>query len=413
MRTGTRKRLRPSWASLVALLAVLAPARAHAERERVVVQEGDILSRIAASHHVTVRQLQEWNGLGTDVIWVGQKLWLAPESNEPAAPPPPAPPPPPPEPALPEGPRSTYTVLRGDNLNRIATRLGVPVDLLVRANPTMRRDRLRPGQTLLVIGATRLVEHVVRRGETMARLADRYEVSVRDLFAWNPSVRPRGLQADMTLRIYTDVRISRSMSVGSVNAGRLEHAEPLPPHRGYVIRDAARAFGTAETVQWLLEAFAALHERDPDAPPVRVHDLSRAEGGHLADHRSHQSGRDADVAYYRTDCRRGPCAFRTTTAETLDAERQWALFAYWLRAGVVDMIFVDRALHAPLYEAARRAGATAEELSRWFQYPRAGGNPYGVIRHFPNHANHFHVRFVCPEGDDLCEARPLLARDDD
>lgn len=401
---------------LLVMLSLGRPRHAHAERERIVVQEGDILSRLALSHHVSVDDLRGWNGLTNDVIWVGQRLWIAPEPAQPvtratrasrvqASPPP--------LPALPEGPRSTYVVVRGDNLNRVAQRVGVPLESLLAANPDVRRDRLRPGQPLLVVGETRRVDHTVRRGETLARLADRYEVTVRDLTAWNPAVRERGLQADMTLRVYTDVRISRSLSIGSVNAGSLENAERLPEHPGYVIRDPERAYGTAETVQWFVEAFAALHEHDERVPRVRVHDLSRAEGGDLADHRSHQSGRDADVAYFRTDCRRSPCSFRTTTKETLDVARQWQLFRYWLAAGVVDMIFVDRSLHEVLYEEARRTGATEAELSRWFQYPRGTGNPYGVIRHFANHANHFHVRFVCPEGDDLCEQRPHLARDDD
>ena len=407
MRSGSHRSTPSQTQRLLFVVAALlvGPSHALAERERVVVQPGDVLSRIAESHSVSVSQIREWNTLAGDVIRVGQRLWVGPE--EARAPEPPPPPP------IPEGPRSTYVVLRGDNMNRIAARVGVPIEILIAANPTVRRDRLRPGQTLLVVGATRVVEHRVRRGESLARLASRYEVTVRELTQWNPTVRGRELRADSTLVIYTDVRISRSMSIGSVNAGRLEHAERLPEHPLYEIRDPARAYGTAETVQWFVEAFATLFDSDPRAPRVRVHDVSRAEGGHLADHRSHQSGRDVDVAYFSSDCRRVPCSFRTTSPESLDVRRQWALFRYWLEAGVIDMIFVDRSLHEVLYEEARRTGATAEQLSRWFQYPRGSGNPYGAIRHFANHANHFHVRFICPQGDDACESRPNLSHDDE
>ena len=34
-----------------------------------------------------------------------------------------------------------------------------------------------------------------------------------------------------------------------------------------------------------------------------------------------------------------------------------------------------------------------EDLEHLFQYPRGKDVPVGLIRHWPNHANHVHVRF--------------------
>ena len=67
-----------------------------------------------------------------------------------------------------------------------------------------------------------------------------------------------------------------------------------------------------------------------------------------------------------------------------------------------QMIFIDYRLQAKLYRYAKRKGATKAQLDRWIQYPRGKYEPNGVIRHFPNHDDHLHVRFVCPYSDVNC-----------
>ena len=127
-------------------------------------------------------------------------------------------------------------------------------------------------------------------------------------------------------------------------------------------------------------------------------------------HHSHQSGRDADIAYYARDCGLKPCAFRNLTPAGLDAGRQWTLLRYWLRRNMVEAVFIDYRLQKPLYRLARQQGATREQLERWFQYPRGRGHPGGIVRHYPKHADHIHVRFACHHTDGRCRSlRPLLA----
>jgi len=48
------------------------------------------------------------------------------------------------------GEATQYTVVRGDNLSRIAQRFGVSVDAIVRANGNMPPDTLRDGQVLTI-----------------------------------------------------------------------------------------------------------------------------------------------------------------------------------------------------------------------------------------------------------------------
>jgi hypothetical protein len=182
-----------------------------------------------------------------------------------------------------------------------------------------------------------------------------------------------------------------NLSAGA-HDGWLSNAVQLPPHAGYAVRDSSRAWGTRQTIALLTHAFDRVTAADPDAPRVRVHDLSLREGGAMDGHKSHQTGRDVDLSYYQQSCA-GECVARHVAPEQLDAIRQWRLLRYWLEHDAAEFIFVDYVLQRPLYDAARASGATARQLAAWFQYPRGAGFPAGVVRHVANHANHVHVRF--------------------
>jgi murein endopeptidase len=124
----------------------------------------------------------------------------------------------------------------------------------------------------------------------------------------------------------------------------------------------------------------------------------------MEDHRSHQSGRDVDISYYQKRCGVDGCAFRRLGAADLDVARQWELLRYWLSRDQLEAAFIDYSLQAALYRHARSQGATREQLARWFQYPRGKDNPYGVVRHFPQHDDHMHLRFTCHDTDPECRA---------
>ena len=61
----------------LALTALNAPALL-ADNPVYVVQRGDTLTGIGRRHGISVRQLQLWNGLTSDLILIGQKLFLKP-----------------------------------------------------------------------------------------------------------------------------------------------------------------------------------------------------------------------------------------------------------------------------------------------------------------------------------------------
>ena len=102
------------------------------------VQRGDTLSRIAREYNVTVAHIVELNDISNpNLIYPGEKLRIT-ESDVTNLNP------------IPKNTYSTYTVIRGDTLSRIARRFGVSVNYLVTANNIQNPNLIFPGQILIV-----------------------------------------------------------------------------------------------------------------------------------------------------------------------------------------------------------------------------------------------------------------------
>ena len=191
-----------------------------------------------------------------------------------------------------------------------------------------------------------------------------------------------------------------SESVGRCNAGRLIDGLRLPA-KGVGYRHIGKSpYGSDETITYLRFAAWAVHEQYPDTVPVVVGDLSAERGGYLKPHRSHQSGRDADVGYYRTK-NRALRWFKTLPIGELDLSKTWTFIEALLRTGAVEYIFIDHSVQKALRDHARSRGFAARELDQIFQFP--GRKRRALIRHVAGHKNHLHVRFVCPSEDDKCK----------
>lgn len=123
--------------------------------------------------------------------------------------------------------RRTHRVRQGESLWSISRRYGMSVGALARMNHISTKSVLRPGQRLQVAGsgpsvasaaasgertaaAGGKVNYKVRRGDTLSAIARRFEVSVRDLQAWNNMGRSTALRAGQLLTI----RVAGSPSVG-------------------------------------------------------------------------------------------------------------------------------------------------------------------------------------------------------
>lgn len=295
-------------------------------------------------------------------------------------------------------------VLRdGESLAAVAERFGVTVRDLAELNQDVDLERLGPGAAISV-GYGERIQHRVQRGQTLLRIARMYGVNATDVARWNHLDDPRRLRADATLVVYAWPRILPSASVGRPSHGSLVNGVRLRDEPFWQLHDRAHAYLTRDAAAALDQAFRQLHDHWPDAPRIEIRDASAEHGGPLHGHHSHQSGRDVDLAYFRRSCT-ATCVHHHATAADIDAPRVWALLEIWLRANVVDYVFIDHELQEPLYRAAQAAGATHAELARWFQWPNDAELHVGVIRHAHGHRNHMHVRFACAPTDSECGPR--------
>lgn len=190
------------------------------------VSSGETLSSIARRYGVSVSALRTTNRISGNVIRPGQRLRIPGTAGGdlPAA--------------------VIYTVRQGDALSTIAQRFGTTVTKLKRAN-RLTNNTLRVGQRLEIpdaepARAKREVEapkseiYVVRQGDTLSEIADRYGVGLSKLRAAN------GLRGNA-------IRIGQRLVIPAT-AKRLQEAASAKTHvvrSGDTLSAIARRYGTS------------------------------------------------------------------------------------------------------------------------------------------------------------------------
>jgi penicillin-insensitive murein endopeptidase len=200
---------------------------------------------------------------------------------------------------------------------------------------------------------------------------------------------------------------SRSRSMGAPNRGRLVNAVELRATEHLAVAPSGHAYGTEELVR-LIERAAARVEREMPGPNVLVGALSRANGGRVPPHNSHQSGRDADVGFYVTDENGAPvaaerfveldtmsqCGRDRDRVNCLDGARTFLFIAALLSDDVarVQWILLAPDIQQVILAAGRRLDVTDEmlELVERATDPRPESE---------GHRNHMHIRIYCPADD--------------
>lgn len=185
-----------------AFLAALenAPARPQVTWDRYVVQRGDSLSKIARQFGTEVGALQQANGLDGSRIIAGESL-LIPRAYVAGAK---IPVPNAPQysaattiPVEPPDANPQYTVRSGDTLWRIANRYDLSVNSLAEMNSISLDSILKPGQILRVKSEPAVVQsggasdistpviYNVKSGDSLSRIAQQYGIEVAEIAAWN------------------------------------------------------------------------------------------------------------------------------------------------------------------------------------------------------------------------------------
>jgi penicillin-insensitive murein endopeptidase len=211
-----------------------------------------------------------------------------------------------------------------------------------------------------------------------------------------------------------------SLTVGHPNDGAQLRAKRLTKTKELLVRKSSkeRNYGHPALVLMLWRSASDVAKAAPGSV-LLVGDLSYRDGGPISGHRSHQSGRDADIGFYVVDGKgkRLPSReFVSFDAEGnardggklhFDDERNWMLVESWAkdrRAGL-SHIFVSDPLKARLLRFARsrpRFAPYAERAAALLKQPEKG----------EDHSDHFHVRITCPR-DQLEICRPESKLDGD
>jgi len=169
-----------------------------------VVKSGDTLLRIAFIHGTTVSNLANLNSItNPSRIFVGQTLRIQPGASTPVTPPQAPSSSPSLEPLVVTGGQGTteYVVKRGDTLLRIAFAQGTTVSTLTSLNSISNPNRLTVGQRLKVPSTTGTQQsfHRVQSGDTLPVIAQRRSVALAELVILNPGVSASGDLRDGSL----------------------------------------------------------------------------------------------------------------------------------------------------------------------------------------------------------------------
>ena len=152
-----------------------------------VVQKGDSLWSIARKLNTSVAELKALNNLTSNNLSVGQVLKTPSSNTE-------------------NDNQTTYTVVKGDSLYKIAQKFNVTVQDLINLN-NITSTNLSIGQVLKVKGTVPSKEettYTVVKGDSLYAIANKYKVSVQDIIDAN-NLKSTALSVGQKLIIPTQI----------------------------------------------------------------------------------------------------------------------------------------------------------------------------------------------------------------
>ncbi|HEX4475315.1 MAG TPA: penicillin-insensitive murein endopeptidase [Polyangiaceae bacterium] len=208
-----------------------------------------------------------------------------------------------------------------------------------------------------------------------------------------------------------------SLTVGYPNEGYQIRAKRLMSSRALKVRPTSRerAYGHPALVLMLHRSAEDVAKAAPGSV-LFVGDIAAKKGGPISGHRSHQSGRDADLGFYMKNLDGKPVPTTELVAFDgdgkakdgrpllFDDERNWFLVESWVRdrrAGL-SHIFVSWPLRARLLQYGERE-------PKFRPYVTAAAALLKQPENGEPHDDHFHVRISCPKDEmDICRNESKL-----
>jgi len=321
-----------------------------------------------------------------------------------------------------------HRVSPGERISEIAELYGVEPERLLSWNK-LNQDRpmIRTGHALRILTSaaeqSRLRDtYVVRRGDSWSTIAKHFEVTRERLREqWNPKRdASQALQAGDRLIVFRRVEPQAApamtvsaepeiaplvpvtlgaQSTGRPDKGRILNGTQIPINEAlYTLRNPDQSWGCSHAVSALTLGIQRFRATSGFEDELVIMDMSRRAGGRFRPHESHQSGRDVDI---RLPLRSGIANGTVPLASSqVDWDATWALVRALISTEQVRFIFLARNRQIPLYQAAKRAGASDEELAPLLQYPRRVRT--ALVRHARGHVKHIHVRFLCGPNEASC-----------
>lgn len=247
-----------------------------------------------------------------------------------------------------------------------------------------------------------------RRSIETALRAGRYGASARFVYPEKPT-QPLSLQGDTETpsEAVDDLLHPPSRSLGTVTNGFLEAAVEMATDSSlwhFIPAAIARHtnYGTRTLVSMLADAAADVRQ-EHDGAKLLIGNLSFKDGGDLPWSVSHNSGRDADVAFYSTYEDGTPVEhnhfirFNRRAKSSLngqkvlfDAKRNWTFVRSLLISdkGQVQWLFLSSPLRRRLLKHAEQEGESPDLIARATKVLKQPSDS-------SPHRDHFHIRLYC------------------
>ncbi len=268
---------------------------------------------------------------------------------------------------------------------------GEDAGALYRNDPVTPLAEPLPADESIVVEADPLRDVYWRAAREMSlgELAKQWSIRPGRIADLNPDLVGKSVTAGTPVLVHQFSDESPPRSLGRPGEGGLRNGIPMPEGNAWRLRKGRRNYyGTWFTISNLVHALEAYDRTFPDAPPVRIGDISARSGGTLRHHKSHQSGRDVDLLFVLHPPKDGAedeDAHRRVGKGNIDAEKNWFLIRALVDAGSVDSIFMSARVQNWIREAALR-DVSPDAVEEYFSY----------ISYEPGHTEHMHVRFSHP-----------------
>lgn len=161
----------------------------------------------------------------------------------------------------------TYKVQRGDTLSRIATQSKISLSELAELNNIKANSGVQIGQSLKIPTSVSIPTHyVVQSGDSLNAIANKYNLQLNDLAAFNDLSRTAGVQIGQRLKLTGDA--SAESTAKSKEKDKDQEKTPSTPDT-YMVKSGDTLSGIANRHHLQLDYVAALNDLKRDST-VRI-----------------------------------------------------------------------------------------------------------------------------------------------